>query len=117
MAILEETRLMSSKSIDTPMDLNTKLLPNQGEPIYDSKQYRRLVGKLNYLTVTYLDIFFVVSVVSQLLNSKCEDHWNAVIRILKYIKGSPRKGLLYGSNNHTRVVCYSDVDWVGPPSD
>jgi len=26
--ILEETRLVSSKSVDTPMDPNTKLLPN-----------------------------------------------------------------------------------------
>jgi len=25
--------------------------------------------------------------------------------------------LLYGSNNHTRVVYYLDVDWVGSPSD
>jgi len=25
--------------------------------------------------------------------------------------------LLYGSNNHTRVVCYSDADWAGSPSD
>jgi len=108
--------LMSSKSVDTPMDLNTKLLPNQGKPISDPEQYRRLVGKLNYLTVTRPDISFVaVSVVSQFLNSPCEDHWNAVIRILKYIKKSPGKGLLYGSNNHTRVVCYSDADWAGSP--
>ena len=82
MDILEETGLMSSKSVDTPMDPNTKLLPNQ--------------GKLNYLTVTHPDISFAVSVVSQFLNSPCEDHWNAVIRILKYIKKSPGKGLLYG---------------------
>jgi len=71
---------------------------------------------LNYLTVTRPDISFVVSVVSQFLNSPCEDHRNAVIRIVKYIKGSPRKGLLYGHNNHTKVVCYSDVDWAGSPS-
>ena len=25
--------------------------------------------------------------------------------------------MLYGSNNHTRVVCYSDADWAGSPSD
>jgi len=56
-------------------------------------------------------------VVSQFLNSPCEDHWNAVIRIVKYIKGSPGKGLLYGHNNHTIVVCYSDVDWARSPSD
>ena len=72
-----------------------------------------MVGKLNYLTVTRFDISFVVSVVSQLLNFPCEDHWNAFIHILKYIKGSLEKGLLYGSNNHTRVVCYSNVDWAG----
>ena len=115
--IFEETGLMNSKSVDTPMNLNTKLLPNQGNPMSDPRQYRRLVGKLNYLTVTRPDISFAVSVVSQFLNSPCEDHWNAVIRILKYIKGSPGEGLLYGSNNHTRVVCYSDADWVRSPSD
>jgi len=36
---------------------------------------------------------------------------------LKYIKGSPRKGLLYGHNNYTKVVCYSDADWARYPSD
>jgi len=117
MDILEETGLMSSKSVDIPMDPNTKLLPNQGEPIFDPEQYRRLVGKLNYLTVTRPNISFAVSVVSQFLNSSCEDHWNAVIHILTYIKRSPGKGLLYGSNNHTRVVCYSDANWAGSPSD
>ena len=33
-----------------------------------------------------------------------------------YIKGSPGKGLLYGSNNHTKVVCYSNADWAESPS-
>ena len=54
---------------------------------------------------------------SQFLNSPYVNHLNAVTRILKYIKGSPGKGLLYGHNDHTRVVCYTDADWVGSPSD
>jgi len=54
---------------------------------------------------------------SQFLNSPCEDQWNAIICILKYIKGSPGKGLLYGHNNHTKVIFYSDFDWAGSPSD
>ncbi|XP_014511919.1 uncharacterized protein LOC106770633 [Vigna radiata var. radiata] len=99
------------------MDPNTKLLPKQGESMLDPEKYRRLVGKLNYLTITHPDISFVVSMLSQFLNSPSEDHWNAIICILKYIKGSLGKGLLYGSSNHIRVVSYSDVDWVGPPSD
>jgi len=75
----------------------------------DLEQYRRLVGILNYLTVTRPNISFAASVITQFLNSPCEDHWNAVIHILKYIKGYLGKWLLYGSNNHTRVVCYSDA--------
>ena len=72
---------------------------------------------MNYLIITRPNILFAVSVVSQFLNSPCVDHWNAVIRILKHIKDSPEKGLLYGHSNHSKVVCYSDADWVGSPSD
>jgi len=117
MDILEKTELLSLKSVDIAMDPNTKLLPNQGEPLSNRKQYRRLVGKLNYLTVTRPDIFFAVTVISQFLNFPCEDNWTAIIRILEYIKGSPGKGLLCGSNNHTKIVCYSYADWAGSPSD
>jgi transposase InsO family protein len=44
--ILEETGLIDCKPVDTPMDPNVKLLPNQGEPYYDPGRYRRLVGKI-----------------------------------------------------------------------
>ncbi|XP_061348750.1 uncharacterized protein LOC133294107 [Gastrolobium bilobum] len=66
MDILEETTLLNAKPVDTPMDPNVKLMPNQGELFSDPE-----------------------SVVSQFLNSPREDHWNAVIRILKYIKNAP----------------------------
>jgi len=72
--IFKEIGLMNSKSVDTPMDPNVELLPNQGEPLSDPEKYRRLVGILNYLTVIRPDISFAVSVVSQFLNSPCEDH-------------------------------------------
>jgi len=32
--------------------------------------------------------------ISKFHNSPCEDHWNAVIRISKYIKGSPKKRIV-----------------------
>ncbi|RVW12305.1 Retrovirus-related Pol polyprotein from transposon RE2 [Vitis vinifera] len=61
----------------------------QGEPLGDPGRYRRLVGNLNYLTITRPDISFPVSVVSQFLQSPCDSHWDAVIRILRYIKSTP----------------------------
>ena len=65
--ILEETGMLKCKPGDTFMDPNVKLVPGQGEPLQDPRRYRRLVGRLNYLTITRSDISFPVSVVSQFL--------------------------------------------------
>ncbi|RVW59905.1 Retrovirus-related Pol polyprotein from transposon RE2 [Vitis vinifera] len=89
----------------------------QGEPLGDPGRYRRLVGKLNYLTITRPDISFPVSVVSQFLQSPCDSHWDAVIRILRYIKSTPGQGVLYQNRGHTQVVGYTDADWAGSPTD
>ena len=86
-------------------------------PYSDPGRYRRLVGKLNYLTMTRSDISFAVSVVSQFLNSPRESHWDAVVRILRYIKSSPGRGLIYQSRGHTDIIAYTDADWAGCPSD
>ncbi|RVW42526.1 Retrovirus-related Pol polyprotein from transposon TNT 1-94 [Vitis vinifera] len=93
--ILEETCMLDCKPVNTPMDPNVKLVPGQGEPLGDPGRYRRLVGKLNYLTITRPDISFPVSVISQFLQSPCDSHWDAVIRILRYIKSTPGQGVLY----------------------
>ena len=73
---------MGCRPIDTPMDPNVKLLTGQREPLSNPERYRRLVGKLNYLTVTRPDISFPVSVVSQFMTSPRDSHWEAVVRIL-----------------------------------
>ena len=62
--ILEETGMLDCKLVDTPMDPIVNLVPGQGEPLRDPRRYRRLVGRLNYLTTTRSDISFLVSVVS-----------------------------------------------------
>ena len=72
--ILTDTGMLDCKPVDTPMDPNVKLVTGQGELLRDSRRYRRLVGKLNYLTITRLDISFHVSIVSQFLQSPCDSH-------------------------------------------
>ncbi|KAF3621221.1 hypothetical protein FXO37_32903 [Capsicum annuum] len=59
--ILKETGMMGCRPIDTPMDQNAKFLPGQGESLSDTGRYRRLVGKLNYLTVTRPGISFSIA--------------------------------------------------------
>jgi len=115
--ILEETGMLDCRPIDTPMDPNIKLVPEQGKLFSDPGRYRRLVGKLLYLTVTRPDISFAVSIVSQFLASPCDSHWDAVIRILRYIKKSPGTGVLYKDHGNTEIIGYTDADWAGCPWD
>ena len=61
--------MLDCKPIDTLMDPNVKLVPEHGKPLQDPGRYRRLVGKLNNLTITWPNISFPVSVVSQFLQS------------------------------------------------
>jgi len=58
--LLKEISTLRSKFIDTPMDLNIHFDQNLGWPLADFEKYRRLVGKLIYLTDTRSDIIFDV---------------------------------------------------------
>ena len=115
--ILADIGMFNCTLVDTPIDPNVKLVPGQEELLRDPRRYRRLVGKLNYLTTTRPNISFPMSVVSQSLKSPCDSHWDAAIRILRYVKGTPGQGVLYENRGHTQIVGYSDADWAGSPID
>ena len=102
--------MIDCKPIDTPMDSNIKLMPGQEEPLRDPGRYRQLMERLNYLTITRSDISFLVNVVSQFLQSLCDNHWDAIIHILCYIKGTPGQEVLYENRGHAQIVGYCDAD-------
>lgn len=76
-----------------------------------------MVGKLIYLTHTRPDIAFSVSVVSQFMHSPEEEHLEAVYRILRYLKRTPGKGLLFKKGGEIQVEAYTDADWAGSTID
>ena len=92
-------------------------MPDDGDPFYNPERYRKVVGKLNYLTVTRPDIAYAVSVVSQFISTPTVKHWAALEQILCYLKKAPGLGILYSSQGHTRTECFSDVDWAGSKFD
>ena len=92
-------------------------LIREGELFEDLERYRRLVGKLNYITVTRPDIAYFVSVVSQYMSSPTVDHGTAIKHILCYLKGAPGCGILYSNHRHNRLECFTDADWAGSKED
>jgi hypothetical protein len=78
-----------------PIEVNVKLGEDSESPLVDKGRYQHLVGRLIYLSHTYPNIAYVVSVVSQFKHSPREPYMKAVYRILRYLKSSPGKGLLF----------------------
>ena len=99
------------------MEPNIKLQPAEPEEMVDKGTYQQLVGRLIYLSHTRPDIAFAVSMVSQFMHAQGPEHLEAVFRILRYLKGSPEKGLLYKNRGHLQVEIYTDADWAGSITD
>lgn len=115
--LLKETRLLGCKSVETPMEPNIKLKPAEAGNMVDKGRYQRLVGRLIYLSHMRPDIAFVVSLVSQLMHAPGPEHQEAVFIIIRYLKGSPGKGLLYKNRGHLQIEAYTDADWAGSITD
>ncbi|KAK3015718.1 hypothetical protein RJ639_005918 [Escallonia herrerae] len=72
--MIAETRTAGAKPCNTPMNPSVHLTKDDGDRFNDPKKYRRLVGKLNYLTVTRPNIAYAVSTVSQFMSEPTVKH-------------------------------------------
>ena len=109
--------LTDSKIVDTPVELNTHLTPSGEKPLANPSLYRCLVGSLVYLIITHPNISYVVHQVSQYLSAPRSIHYAAVLRILRYLKGTLFHGLFYSAQSPLVLRAFSDADWVGDPTD
>ena len=91
--LLSRVGLTNSKTVDTLVEFNAHLTPTGGKPLSNPSLYRRLVDSLVYLTVTRPDISYVIHQVSQYLSAPRLTHYAAVLRILRYLKGTLFHGL------------------------
>ena len=111
--LLGETRQLGCKPVETPIVPNIKLLPSKDNEVKDKERYQRLVGRLVYMSHTHPDIAFAISMVSQFMHACGQQHFDIVYRILRYLKGSPGRGLLFKGCGHLQVEAFTDADWAG----
>ena len=114
--LLCDTGMLGCRPASTPIEQNHKLCAELGDPV-NKERYQRLVGRLIYLCHTRPDITYAVSIVSRYMHDPRSGHMDAVYRILRYLKGSPGKGLWFKKNGHLGVEGYCDADWASSLDD
>ncbi|RYG95336.1 transposon Pol polyprotein, partial [archaeon] len=82
------------------------------------KQYQEAVGELMWLMVTYrYDIATAVGFVARFSHNPSVKHWDLVLRIMKYLKGTVDFKITYRRTAEFAPVGYTDSDWAGDTVD
>ena len=112
--VLEKFDMIDAKPVSTPVDVSQKLNSASSEPAVDRSHYQSAVGSLLYLSNwTRPDITFAVNNVAKFNCNPTEEHWRAVKRILRYVKGTSNYGILYNKSSKDELIGHCDADWAG----
>ncbi|RVW72304.1 Retrovirus-related Pol polyprotein from transposon RE1 [Vitis vinifera] len=109
--------MFDTKPAKTPGAVGKNLSKFDGDPMDEVTQYRSVVGALQYLTITRLDIAFAVNKACQFMQQPTSAHWLSVKRILRYLKGTMQDGLLLSPSTNLTIEGFSDADWGAQPDD
>jgi len=110
--VLEDSGLLASKPVRFPKEPNVKFSKDSGQLLEDPTAYRRLVGRLLYLTISRPAISFVVQVLSQFKVQPRVPHLAAAHRVLRYIKASPAQGLFFPVISSLQMKAFCNSDWA-----
>ncbi|CAM8877554.1 unnamed protein product [Rhodiola kirilowii] len=102
--------------VTTPFHSSKHLLPNKGD-LVSQIEYSRIIGSLMYaMTSTRPDIACAVGKLSRDTSNPSVDHWQAVHRVLRYLKGTMDLGLVY--SKFTLVIeGFLDASWISNEED
>ena len=75
--IIDECGLLGAKPVEFPIEENHKLALTTGHLLNDATKYRRLVGRLIYLTITRPELTYVVHILSWSIQAPREEHMEA----------------------------------------
>lgn len=80
--------MKNSKVAPTLIVVGLKLSKEDSNKRVDPTLYKSMVGSLMYLTATRLDLMHAVSLISRLMETRKDSHWQVGKRILRYVKGT-----------------------------
>jgi hypothetical protein len=113
--LLEDSGLLAWKPSKFPMDPNLRLSKHEGVLLDDPTPYRRLIGRLMYLSLTRPDLVYSIQVLSQFMSQPRQPHLDAAIKVLHYLKYAPSQGLFFSASSEFKLKAFCDADWAACP--
>ena len=100
--------MQDCKPVSTPISTGVKLGKDEDSEKVDDCMYKSLIGSLLYLRARRPGILFLVSLFSRFMHSPRDTHLTTSKRVLRYIKGNSKFGILFPN------ICRSNYepDWV-----
>ena len=114
--LLYRTNMVGAKPLSSPTVTGTKLSSFDGEVLSNPKDYRHIIGALQYYTTTRPDIAYVVNQLCQYIHQPRSSYWQAMKRVLRYLKGIVNDDLYY-TPSFLDIHTYCDSNWAGNPND
>ncbi|KAL9299036.1 putative RNA-directed DNA polymerase [Arabidopsis thaliana] len=115
--LLHRHDMINAKPVSIPMASSPKLTINSGTTLSDPTTYRQLVGSLQYLAFTRLDISYAVNRLPQFMHRPTEDHFQAAKRVLRYLVGTTTHSIFFAAKNTLTLHTFSDADCAGDTED
>ncbi|XP_019229148.1 PREDICTED: uncharacterized protein LOC109210221 [Nicotiana attenuata] len=110
--LLSEFNYLDYNVVSSPLDVHLKLSIEDGGPLSDPFLYRKLIGKLNFLTNTRPNLAFSVQLLSHFMHAPTSCHIFAAYHVLKYVKGTLGQGLFISALSDSSLHAYYDSDWA-----
>ncbi|GBM89165.1 Retrovirus-related Pol polyprotein from transposon TNT 1-94 [Araneus ventricosus] len=116
--IVEKFNLKEAKPTNIPMDPNYLKQEGEDDILPNNTQYRKAVGALLYIaTVSRPDIAVAVNILSRRNEKPRERDWNAVKRIIRYLKTTAELKLIINMDKEPILTAFCDADWANDKSD
>ncbi|CAA7043512.1 unnamed protein product [Microthlaspi erraticum] len=110
--IITECGLLGARPSVVPMEQKHHLTDATNAYFPEPERYRRIVGRLIYLTLTCPDLAYTVHILSQFMQAPRQSQWEAALRVVRFLKGAPSQGILFRSNSAISLEAFSDADYA-----
>ena len=115
--LLANTSMSGAKDVSTPLSTTQSLQLIDGTAAVDSFEFRRIIGRLQYISLTRPNISFAVNKLSQFMHKPTTNHWTTTKRLLRYLKQTIFHAIQIHKAGLPILRTYSNADWAGNVDD